>query len=61
MDDAAALVQDTIVVLVTVFLLAMFLFVVDALWIHLLSMKYIEVLRFNTKEVLQQQQEKAQW
>lgn len=55
------LVQDTIVVLVTVFLLAMFLFVVDALWIHLLSMKYIEVLRFNTKEVLQQQQEKAQW
>lgn len=55
------LVQDTIVVLVTVFLLAMFLFVIDALWIHLLSMKYIEVLKFNTKEVMQQQQEKAQW
>jgi preprotein translocase SecE subunit len=42
------LVQDTIVVLVTVALLTVFLFFVDILWIKILSWKPIEVLRIDT-------------
>jgi preprotein translocase SecE subunit len=42
------LVQDTIVVLVTVVLLTFFLFIVDILWIKILSWKPIEVLRIDT-------------
>jgi len=42
------LVQDTIVVLVTVFLLTMFLFIVDVLWFKILSNPYIHVLRVDT-------------
>jgi preprotein translocase SecE subunit len=40
--------QDTIVVLVTVILLTVFLFVVDVLWIKILSNKYIRVLHIDT-------------
>lgn len=53
--------QDTIVVLVTVVLMALFLFVVDALWIKILSWGPIGVLKFDTKEEALKQQEKAQW
>jgi preprotein translocase SecE subunit len=41
------LVQDTIVVLVTVFLLALFLFLIDILWGWILSSDYIRVLRVD--------------
>ena len=55
------LVQDTIVVLVTVFLFTGFLFVVDVIWIKVLSAPGIQVLLLNPKEEQQKQQEKAQW
>ena len=55
------LVQDTIVVLVTVFLFTGFLFVVDVIWIKVLSFPGIQVLMINPKEEQQKQQEKAQW
>lgn len=56
------LVQDTIVVLVTVFLMTAFLFTVDLLWIKILSNPYVGVLRVDLKEEPQQkQQEKATW
>jgi len=55
------LVQDTVVVLVTVFLFTMFLFVVDILWIRILSAPYIEVLLYDPREKQQQQQETAKW
>src|SRR5207248_11144136 len=38
------LIQDTLVVLITTFLMTLFLLVVDLFWGWLLSMKYIEVL-----------------
>jgi len=38
------LVQDTIVVLVTVFLFTVFLFVVDILWVYILSNPAVRVL-----------------
>src|SRR5262249_28666415 len=43
------LVQDTVVVLVTVLLLTLFLLVVDVLWGRILSNPLIDVLRFDTK------------
>jgi preprotein translocase SecE subunit len=65
------LVQDTVVVLVTVFLLTAFLFFVDILWIKVLSLSYtndrgdrvpiIGVLQVDPKEAMQKQQEKTQW
>jgi preprotein translocase SecE subunit len=66
------LVQDTIVVLVTVFLLTLFLFVIDIFWIKVLSWGYhddrgewhpiIGVLQFDPKEAARRQQEKTtQW
>jgi preprotein translocase subunit SecE len=55
------LVQDTIVVLVTVFLFTMFLFVVDIIWIKVLSNQYIQVLLYDPREKQQQQQETAKW
>ncbi len=55
------LVQDTIVVLVTVFLMTAFLFTVDLLWIKILSNPYVGVLRVDLKEAQQKQQEKATW
>jgi preprotein translocase SecE subunit len=55
------LVQDTIVVLVTVFLFTMFLFVVDIIWIKVLSAPYIQVLLYDPREKQAQQQESAKW
>ena len=55
------LVQDTIVVLVTVFLFTTFLFVVDVLWIKILSAPGIQVLLIDTRAEAAKQQEKAQW
>ncbi|MCI0377863.1 MAG: preprotein translocase subunit SecE [Gemmataceae bacterium] len=55
------LVQDTIVVLVTVFLLTAFLFFIDILWIKVLSWKPIGVLQVDIKLEQQKQQEKTQW
>jgi preprotein translocase SecE subunit len=53
------LLQDTIVVLVTVFLMTVFLFFVDILWIKVLS--GVGVLQVDIKTQLQKQQEKSQW
>lgn len=55
------LVQDTIVVLVTVFLLTTFLFVIDILWIKVLSNPWFQVLHVDLKAEQQKQQEKSQW
>jgi preprotein translocase SecE subunit len=55
------LVQDTIVVLTTVFLFTGFLFVVDIIWIKVLSAPGIEVLLLDPRAEEQKQQEKAQW
>jgi preprotein translocase SecE subunit len=55
------LVQDTIVVLVTVFLLTAFLFVVDIVWIKVLSNPWFQVLHVDLKAEQQKQQEKSQW
>ena len=53
--------QDTIVVLVTVFLFTTFLFVVDVVWIKVLSAPGIQVLLIDPAKEQQKQQEKAQW
>src|SRR6202011_2512680 len=53
------LVQDTIVVLVTVFLLTTFLFVVDIVWIKVLSNPWVQVLHVDVKAEQQKQQEKS--
>jgi preprotein translocase SecE subunit len=55
------LVQDTIVVLVTVFLMTVFLFVVDILWIKVLSNPVVDVLKIDPHEAMQQTREKAKW
>jgi len=55
------LMQDTVVVLTTVFLFTMFLFVVDIIWIKVLSAPYIQVLLYDPREKQQQQQETAKW
>ena len=55
------LMQDTIVVLVTVFLFTMFLFVVDIIWIKVLSAPYIQVLLIDPRAQAQKQQETAKW
>jgi preprotein translocase SecE subunit len=55
------LVQDTIVVLVTVFLFTAFLFVTDVIWIKILSAPYVQVLLIDPAKEQQKQQEKAQW
>jgi len=55
------LVQDTIVVLVTVFLMASFLFIMDIVWVRILTHPWIGVLYYNPKEAVQKQQEKSQW
>jgi len=54
------LIQDTVVVLVTVLLMTIFLFAVDIMWIQILSNSWVGVLRYNPRDV-QQQQEKNQW
>ncbi len=53
--------QDTIVVLVTVFLFTAFLFAVDIVWIKVLSAPGIQVLIVDLRQEQQKQQEKAQW
>jgi preprotein translocase SecE subunit len=55
------LVQDTIVVLVTVFLMTAFLFVVDILWIKVLTHPWVSVLQVDIKSEFQKQQQKTQW
>jgi preprotein translocase SecE subunit len=55
------LVQDTIVVLVTVFLMTAFLFIVDILWIKVLTHPWVSVLQVDIKSEFQKQQEKTQW
>jgi preprotein translocase SecE subunit len=55
------LIQDTIVVLVTVFLMTMFLFFVDIFWIWCLGNQYVGVLYYNPRDIQQKQQEKNQW
>jgi preprotein translocase SecE subunit len=53
--------QDTVVVLTTVIFMTVFLFVVDILWIKILSSDWIYVLQVDTREARQQLQEKAKW
>ncbi len=55
------LVQDTIVVLVTVFLLTTFLFVIDLVWIKVLSNPWFPVLHVDVRAEQLKQQEKSQW
>jgi preprotein translocase SecE subunit len=55
------LVQDTIVVLVTVFLLTTYLFVIDIVWIKVLSLPFIDVLKVDVRSEQAKQQEKSQW
>jgi preprotein translocase SecE subunit len=55
------LIQDTWVVLATVFFFTMFLFVVDILWIKILSAPYVQVLMYDPREKEKQQQETAKW
>ena len=55
------LVQDTIVVLVTVFLFTTFLFITDVVWIKILSARFVEVLLIDPAKEQMKQQEKAQW
>jgi preprotein translocase SecE subunit len=53
--------QDTIVVLVTVFLFTGFLFVVDIIWIKVLSAPGIQVLLLDPREQAAKNEQKAQW
>lgn len=53
--------QDTIVVLVTVFILTTFLFAIDILWIKLLGNPLIRVLQVDVRAEQMKQQEKTQW
>lgn len=53
--------QDTIVVLVTVVLFTLFLFVVDILWIKILTNPVIDVLKHDPSEAARKNQAGAQW
>jgi preprotein translocase SecE subunit len=53
--------QDTVVVLVTVIILSMFLFVIDLIWITVLSWNWVGVLRVDVRQEALKQQEKTQW
>ncbi|MBI3824283.1 MAG: preprotein translocase subunit SecE [Planctomycetes bacterium] len=55
------LVQDTIVVLVTVVLFTSFLFVVDIIWIKVLSAPGVRVLLIDPKKAQEEQRETAKW
>ncbi len=55
------LIQDTVVVLVTVILMTFFLFIVDIFWLQLLSSSWVGVLHDNPRNLQQKQQEKNQW
>lgn len=53
--------QDTIVVLTTMILMTLFLFVVDIIWIKVLSSDWVYVLQVDTREAREKLQEQAQW
>jgi preprotein translocase SecE subunit len=53
--------QDTVVVLTTVFLFTAFLFIVDVIWIKVLSAPGIQVLLIDPKQAQKEQQETAKW
>jgi preprotein translocase SecE subunit len=55
------LIQDTAVVLVTVFLMTIFLFVVDLLWIKILSNPVVDVLKIDPHEEMQKKNQGAPW
>ena len=55
------LVTDTIVVLVTVAFLTTFLFLVDIMWIRVLSNPIVRVLNVDIRGEQQKQQEKTVW
>lgn len=58
---ARRLKQDTLVVLVAVFLFTTFLFVIDLLWIQVLTHPWVHVLQVDVRGEVQKQQEKTQW
>jgi preprotein translocase SecE subunit len=53
--------QDTVVVLTTVFLFTAFLFIVDVIWIKVLSAPGIQVLLIDPKQAQIEQQETTKW
>lgn len=53
--------QDTIVVLVTVVLFTLFLFLVDILWIKILTNPIIDVLKHDPQAAARKNQSGAQW
>jgi len=53
--------QDTIVVLTTVVLLTVFLFVVDILWIKILTNPIVDVLKHDPQAAARKNQVGAQW
>jgi preprotein translocase SecE subunit len=55
------LIQDTIVVLTTVFLMTLFLFLIDIMWIQILSNPFVSVLKYDPRQQQQAKQEKNQW
>jgi preprotein translocase SecE subunit len=55
------LVQDTVVVLVTVILLTVFLFIVDIMWIRTLSWSWINVLQIDPMKERAKLKEQSQW
>jgi len=55
------LIQDTLVVLVTLFLMTVFLFVVDIIWIRVLSFEPLGVLQINPQTAKQKQQVTSDW
>jgi preprotein translocase SecE subunit len=55
------LVQDSVVVLVTVALMALFLFTVDVVWIKVLSWRPISVLLFDPTDLKTKQNTQTQW
>jgi preprotein translocase SecE subunit len=57
----AQLVRDTIVVLVTVLLMAVFLFLVDLAWANLLSSRVVGVLQLPPEKETQKDESKLKW
>jgi preprotein translocase SecE subunit len=55
------LMQDTVVVLTTMILMTLFLFIVDIIWIKVLSSDWIWVLQVDTMEERQKLEREAQW
>jgi len=55
------LLQDTVVVLVTVVLFTVFLFAVDILWVYVLSNPFVRVLHTNPIEERQKQNQPTAW